>query len=325
MKKDVLIAIAAIAIVAALAFGLNAMRMPLPPTPSAPYVAPVTAGESTSAAAGRVVMRVNGEAVTEDEFTAAFAQLPEQLQQQFASEIGKQALAERIVRLKLLEQEGRKQGIEKEPKVAAQVALSRTNAVADATFSKMQKPASEAEVTKFYEQNRAKLESIELNHILIAYRGGEAPPRDGGTPLTQEQALQKATQIRERLKQGGDFASIAKQFSDDAGSAVRGGSLGEVAHGMLPAELDKVVFQLPVGEISQPVPSRYGIHLFKVTKKQGEPNSQIRSMIAQRVAQQDAMQKIEAMRKSARVEFDPKFFPNAKTPPAPPAPMKNQS
>jgi parvulin-like peptidyl-prolyl isomerase len=94
---------------------------------------------------------------------------------------------------------------------------------------------------------------------------------------------------------------------------------------MLPPELDKVVFELPVGEISQPVPSRYGVHIFKVSKKQGAPNQQVRSMIAQRIAQQDAMQKIEAMRKSAKVEFDPKFFPNSKTPPVPPAPVKNQS
>jgi parvulin-like peptidyl-prolyl isomerase len=322
MKKDVLIAIAAIAIVAALAFGLNAMRLPLPPTPSQPYAASSAATE-TKSPNGHVVMRVNGEPVTEDEFNVAFQQLPEQLQQQFASEIGRQALAERIVRLKLLEQEGRKQGLENEPKVAAQVALSRTNAVADATFSKMQKPASEAEVTKFYEQNRAKLESIELNHILLSYAGSEAPPREGGARLTQEQAIAKALQIRAKLKQGGDFAAIAKQYSDDAGSAVRGGSLGEIAHGMLPAELDKVVFELPVGEVSPPVPSRYGIHIFKVTKKQGEPNQQIRSMIAQRVAQQDAMQKIEAMRKSAKVDFDPKFFPNAKMPPIPPVPVKN--
>ncbi|MEA2571299.1 MAG: peptidyl-prolyl cis-trans isomerase [Acidobacteriota bacterium] len=325
MKKDVLIAIAAIAIVAALCFGLNAMRLPLPPTPSQPYAASSTATESQPATIGHVVMHVNGEAVTEEEFNAAFQQLPEQLQQQFASEIGKQALAERIVRLKLLEQEGRRRGLEKEPRVAAQVALSRTNALADVTFSKMQQPASEAAVTKFYEENRAKLESIELNHILLSYAGSEAPPRDGGARLTQEQAIQKALQLRAKLKQGGDFAALAKQYSDDAASGARGGSLGEIAHGMLPPELDKIVFELPVGEVSQPVPSRYGIHIFKVTKKQGEPNAQIRSMIAQRVAQQDAMQKIEAMRKSAKIDFDAKFFPNAKTLPVPPAAVKNRS
>lgn len=326
MKKDLVIAVVAIAVIAALAFGLDHMRPPYKPTPSEPYAAPLSATTpgvpAASGPASHVVMRVNGEPVSEEEFTAAFAQLPEQLQQQFASEGGKQALAERIVRLKLLEQEGRKQGFDKDPKVSALVAFSRTNAVADATFQKMQKPASEAGVKKFYDENRAKLESIELNHILIAYKGGEAPPRDG-QPLTQEEAMRKAQAIRAKLAQGADFAEMAKQYSDDAGSLTRGGTLGEVGRGMLPPELDKIVFDLPVGQVSQPVPSRYGIHIFKVTHKQAQPNEQVRGMIQQRVAQQEVMEKIEAMRKSAKIDFDPKFFPNAKAMQQAPAPMKN--
>ena len=318
MKKDLLIAVAAIAVIVALCFGLNSMRPPYKPTASAPYAAPLSASAPTA----HVIMRVNGEPVTEEEFTAAFQQLPEQLQQQFASEGGKQALAERIVRLKLLEQEGRRLGLDKDPKVAAQLAFSRTNAVADATFQKLQKPATEAGLKKFYAENKAKMDAIELNHILIAYRGGEAPPREG-QPLTQEQAMQKAQAIAAKLKQGADFAEMAKTFSDDTGSLIRGGSLGEVSRGMLPPELDKIVFELPVGAISQPVPSRYGIHIFKVTKKQAEPNEQMRGMIAQRVAQQEAMETIEALRKNAKIDFDPKFFPNAKAMQQAPPPMKN--
>jgi len=135
--------------------------------------------------------------------------------------------------------------------------------------------------------------------------------------------MQKAQAIAAKLKQGADFAEMAKSFSDDTGSLTRGGSLGEVGRGMLPPELDKIVFELPVGAISQPVPSRYGIHIFKVTKKQAEPNEQMRGIIAQRVAQQEAMEKIEALRKNAKIDFDPKFFPNAKAMQQSPAPMKN--
>jgi peptidyl-prolyl cis-trans isomerase C len=324
MKKDLLIAVAAIAVIAVLCFALNAMRLPLPPTASEPYRAPLAEQGTKPAVSSHVVMRVNGEAVTEEEFDVAFKQLPQEVQQQFANEQGKQALAERIVRLKILEQEGRKKGVDGDAKVAAQVAVSRTNAIADAMFAKLQTPAKPAEVQKFYEENRAKLESVALSHILIAFQGGEAPPRDG-VPLTQEQALQKARQIHQRLQQGADFAQVAKQFSDDTGSAERGGSLGDVARGMLPPELDKIVFELPVGQVSNPVTSRYGIHIFKVTKKQGEPNEQVRGMIAQRVAQQDAMQKIEELRKTAKVDFDPKFFPLSKAPQQPAPAMKKAS
>src|SRR4051812_7150005 len=205
-----------------------------------------------------VVMHVNGEPVTESEFAAAFSQIPQEMQQQFASEAGKQAFAEQMVRLKILEQEGRKMGVEKDPKVAGQLAADRTNIVAAAAAQKLTPAPTNAAVQKFYDENKKTFEALELSHILIAYEGSSIPPRNGKA-LSQQEALKKAQSLEQQAKGGADFAKLAQLFSDDASSAARGGALGPFSPGMLPPEIESHVFRLQPGQVSDPVPSRYGI------------------------------------------------------------------
>ena len=316
MRKDIVIAIAGIAIVAAICFGLAIWKPELKPFSS---LRSATGTKSAEAGPDHVIIRVNGEPVTESEFQAAYSQLPEDMQRQFSSEQGKQAFAEQIVRLKILEQEGRKLGVEKDPKVAGQLAADHTNIIAAATAQKLvPQPTNEA-VQKFYNENKKNFESMELSHILIAYQGGMVPPRNGKAP-SQQEALIKAEKLAEQLKKGADFAKLAKQYSDDASSAERGGTLGPFSPGMLPPELEAHVFQLQPGQVSDPIPSRYGIHIFKAGAHVAQPLDQVRQGISRRVQQQTTLEKVEQMRKGAKVDFDPKFFPEAN--PKPPVAKK---
>jgi parvulin-like peptidyl-prolyl isomerase len=276
-------------------------------------------GAKAESGPDHVVMHVNGEAVTESEFSAAFSQLPEEMQRQFTSEAGKQAFAEQMVRLKILEQEGRKMGVEKDPKVAGQLAADHTNIIAAATAQKLLPPPTPAAVQKFYDENKKNFEAQELSHILIAYEGGAVPAR-GGKALSQQDALKKAQSISQQLKGGADFAKLARQYSDDASSAERGGSLGPFSPGMLPPEIESHVAALQPGQTSDPVPSRYGIHIFKAGAHTSQPLEQVRQGISRRVQQQATLDKVEQMRKAAKVEFDPKFFPEAGKPAVPAVP-----
>jgi len=321
LRKDIVIAIAGIAIVAAICFGLAIWKSDMKPFSSLRSGATSTAATSTSTTGpDHVVMHVNGEAVTEAEFSAAFSQLPQEMQQQFGSEAGKQAFAEQMVRLKILEQEGRKLGVEKDPKVAGQLAADHTNIIAAATAQKLMPPPTEAAVMKFYNENKKNFEATELSHILIAYEGGAVPARNG-KPLSQRDALKKAQAIAAQAKGGADFAKLARENSDDAASADHGGILGPFSPGMLPPEIESHIVQLQPGQVSDPVPSRFGVHIFKVGAHTSQPLEQLRPSITRRVQQQATLEKVEQMRKAAKVDFDPKFFPESvKTPPpAPPA------
>jgi peptidyl-prolyl cis-trans isomerase C len=316
LRKDIVIAIAGIAIVAAICFGLAIWKSDMKPFSSLRSGATTTSATSTAAGApDHVIMHVNGEPVTEGEFAAAFSQIPQEMQQQFASEAGKQAFAEQMVRLKILEQEGRKLGVEKDPKVAGQLAADRTNIIAATTAQKLTPPPTNDAVQKFYNDNKNKFEATELSHILIAYEGGAVPPRNG-KPLSQRDALKKAQSIVQQAKNGGDFAKLARENSDDAASAEHGGVLGPFSPGMLPPEIESHVTQLQPGQVSDPVPSRYGIHIFKVGAHTSQPIDQVRAGISRRMQQQATLDKVEQMRKAAKVEFDPKFFPEAPKPAA---------
>jgi parvulin-like peptidyl-prolyl isomerase len=238
------------------------------------------------------------------------------MQRQFASEQGKQAFAEQLVRLKILEQEGRKLGVEKDAKVAGQLAADRTSIIAAAAAQKLVPAPTNAAIQKFYNENKKNFEATDLSHILIAYQGGAVPPRKGPA-LSQQEAMKRAMALEQQLKSGADFAQLARQYSDDASSAEHGGSLGPFSPGMLPPELESHVLQLQPGQVSEPVPSRFGIHIFKAGARSAQPLEQVKAGIARRVQQQSTLERVEQMRKSAKVDFDPKFFPEAQ--PKPPA------
>jgi hypothetical protein len=310
LRKDIAIAIAGIGIVAAICFGLAFFKPDFKP-----FSAFRSSTSTTTAGPDHVIMKVNDEPITESEFQAAYSQLPEEMQRQFATEAGKQAFAEQMVRLKILEQEGRKLGVEKDPKVAGQLAADRTNIMAAATAQKLVPVPTSAAIQKFYNDNKKNFEATELSHILIAYQGGSVPPRSGNAP-SQQDAMKKAMSIEQQLKQGADFADLARKFSDDASSAERGGVLGPFSPGMLPPEIESHVIQLQPGQFSDPVPSRYGIHIFRAGNHTSQPLEQVSQGIARRVQQQTTLDRVEQMRKAAKVDFDPKFFPESqKTPP----------
>jgi peptidyl-prolyl cis-trans isomerase C len=320
LRKDIAIAIAGIGVVAAICFGLALMKPDFKPFSS--FRSTPATEAKTETGQDHVIMKVNDEAITESEFQAAFSQLPEEMKNQFSSEPGKQAFAEQLVRLKILEQEGRKLGVEKDPKVAGQLAADRTSILAAAAAQKLVAAPTTAAIQKFYTENQQKFEAMELSHILIAYQGGGVPPRSGN-PLSQQDAMKKARAIAQQLKQGADFAQLAKQNSDDASSAEHGGALGPFSPGMLPQEIEAHIVQLQPGQISDPVPSRYGIHIFKAGARTAQPLEQVRQGISRRVQQQSTLDKVEVMRKAAKVDFDPKFFPTAQQPK--PAAPKNPS
>jgi peptidyl-prolyl cis-trans isomerase C len=310
VKKDLLISLAVALIVIGICFGLASIKLDLKPTPSKPF----TTAAVGEAVGGRVILRVNGEPVTEAEFEAAFAQLPEDAQRQLANPGGKTAFAEQLVRYKLLEQEARRLGVEKDPRVAAALSSDRMNILAAAAAQKLVATPTDQAVRDFYKKNAAAFESVDVSHILIAYAGGMAPPRAGGNPPPEAQAMTKAREVVKQLRAGANFAQMAVQVSDDVGSVERGGDLGTIGHNALPPELDQKVFALKEGQISDPIPSRFGIHIFLVRKRGAQPMDKVQKAIVQRVKNQNTLDRIEVLRKQAKVDFDPKYFPDQQKP-----------
>ncbi|HSP15797.1 MAG TPA: peptidylprolyl isomerase [Thermoanaerobaculia bacterium] len=311
MKRDLAFAIGAVIVVLAVCFGLAAVRPNLPPTPSTPFSEDT--GQTVVGPNDRVVMRVNGEPVTEREFQAFLEQAPEDARPFYNSPQGRPLLAQQLVKLKALEQEGRRLGVEKDPDAALRLRMARQQVVAAFALQKLVAKPSDTRLRAEYEKEKKNFETTDLSHILIAYQGGAVPPRQGHPPLTVDQAMKKAQAIEAQLRKGVEFAAIARAESDDDGSARAGGILGPVQPGSLPPELQRAVSTLKEGEISNPVKSAYGVHIFKAGSKEGRRYEELKPMFAAKLQRDDAELAIVKLQKSAKVELDPKFFP-----PAPP-------
>lgn len=99
-------------------------------------------------------------------------------------------------------------------------------------------------------------ESIRAGHILVLVK--ENAPAD-----EKKKAEEKMAKIRKELADGVDFADVAKKFSEDSGSAKRGGELGFFSKGMMVKPFEEAAFALKDGETSDIVTSRFGMHIIK--------------------------------------------------------------
>jgi len=314
MKKDLVIALLVVLLVAGLTFALDRVRPDLPLTPSQPFEAAAPGVAKTSVKEGKVVMRVNGEPVTESEFNAFAQSVPEEQRAFLASNPqGKRMLANEIVKLKMLEQEASRLGVQADPEVKTQIDMTNAQIMATRALEKIVKPKLEAYVRAEFEKERK--DTINLRHIVVAYAGGQIPARDGSA-RPPAQALLKATEIAKRLRGGGaDFATLARAESDDQQSAPNGGSLGAVNRAQLPPEIASVIAKLQPGQVSDPVRTPLGVHIFR---SDAPSLDEMRPALMRRAQQQVVMETMEALQKQAKVDLDPGFFPPAQPSPAPP-------
>ena len=101
---------------------------------------------------------------------------------------------------------------------------------------------------------------IRASHILVSH--DEA---DGGlSELTRDDALAQIGALHERIKNGEDFAQVAREHSD-CPSARSGGDLGSFGKGAMVPEFEQAAFGLGVGETSEVVETAFGFHLIQRT------------------------------------------------------------
>ncbi len=122
----------------------------------------------------------------------------------------------------------------------------------------------------------ASKDEVEASHILIS----------SITPDAEE----KAQGILQQLRDGADFAELAKEHSDDPGSALNGGELGFFKRGMMVPEFEDAAFSMEPGQLSDLVATDYGFHIIQVTDQKlidsrSTAEAQLREEEAQSLAQ----------------------------------------
>ena len=121
---------------------------------------------------------------------------------------------------------------------------------------------SDEELLELYEEeSKAVLSNAERksSHILVEVGDGVR---------TVDEARDILVSVQERLNAGESFADLAREISDDSGSAGQGGDLGFAGRGAFVAEFEDQLFNMDVGEISEPVETMYGLHIIKLDEIQ---------------------------------------------------------
>ena len=115
-------------------------------------------------------------------------------------------------------------------------------------------------------------------------------------------AVSELKKIRQYILGGDDFAAIAKEFSQDPGSAVKGGELGWMSKGDTVPAFEKAMDALQIDEISQPVVSQFGVHLIQVEERRKIDTSEQkkRDAIRQEIGRRKASEKYEQFLKQLK-------------------------
>jgi len=268
----------------------------------------------------KVILTIGSTTITMDQYNKMVDALPQQYQT-FARGAGKRQFAENIVQLTLLAADAEKKGLDQDPSVKEQIAVSRKDILAKAMFEDMQKnlKVDDAAIQTYYDAHKNEYESVKAKHILIRVKGAPMPGVEGRPELTDEQALVKANAVRAKLVSGADFATVAKADSDDSGSAAQGGDLGEFRRGMMVPPFEQAAFSLKVGEISQPVKSPFGYHIIVVQEHKLKTLEDSKADIEKAIRPEMARKAVEDMRAKANVKIDDGYFGPA-PPPTPAAP-----
>ena len=123
---------------------------------------------------------------------------------------------------------------------------------------------TEPEIDRYLDENRAKLEtglSYHARHILVV-------PEGPHTDQAWEAARIRSELVRSQLREGADFAELARKHSGDA-TAKDGGDLGILKRGELAQEIEVRILALKPGETSEPYRSELGFHIFRLEAKDG--------------------------------------------------------
>ncbi len=111
---------------------------------------------------------------------------------------------------------------------------------------------------KEHEKEFEQPEQIRLSEILV-------PLPENATPAEVSQAETKANDLKSQVMKGGDFAALAKKYSGGQ-TAAQGGELGLFKRGVLAPVLEEATFSLKPGETTQPIRTRQGFVILKVTE-----------------------------------------------------------
>ncbi len=274
-------------------------------TISAALVLALTAGASA-----KVLAKVNGSEITDDDLAVAKEDLVPGLPAQLEGAARDSYVLDYLIDGRLVAQKAQAEKLDGSPDFAKKVAYYREKLLMEALLGKVAADAaSDAAVQKAYE-DVAKTQKAEpevhAKHILV-------------------ESEDEAKKVLKRVKDGEDFGKVATEVSKDPGS--KGGDLGWFTKDRMVPEFAAVAFATEPGQIAGPVKSQFGWHVIRVEEKREKkfPSlAEVRDQVARYVVQKAQSDLIVQLRDGGKIERTdkPADAPAAVSPTQVPAPAK---
>ncbi|HEV2200358.1 MAG TPA: peptidylprolyl isomerase [Bryobacteraceae bacterium] len=275
-----------------------------------------------------VVAKIDGKDVTAGEVYAALLAMPPQFVQMY-NQNPKYAI-QQLFMMRYLADEGEKLKLGERSPYKEQLAAERANVLAGALLGYQQDhfPVSDEAVQKYYDQHTALYQQAKVRAISIRFKPVADPKASfeararadmeaalANVQRSEEEARTRANEAAGKLKDGGDFAKLVEEYSDDAASKAKGGDLGIVENTSAHAnEIKQAVTKLEVGELSAPVRVSNAFFILRVDEKVTLPKDRVQGLIIEELRKTQ----IKAWFEEVTRRFDPKVeSPEFFTQPAP--------
>lgn len=242
----------------------------------------------------KVVAKVNGEEITEQDVMQFLNDVGPQVAMQFQSPEGMEKVIDELVNQQLLYSQAKEDKLDETDEFKVLEEETKKNLLKNYALNNLiaDVDVTEEEIKKHYDENKAlyqKPESAKAKHILVE---------------TEEEAKEALKEIEEGLS----FGDVAKKYST-CPSKEAGGDLGEFTRGKMVPEFEEAAFAMEEGTISDPVKTQFGYHIIELDKKTpaGESSfEEVRNQIHEqliRLKQQDKyLNKIEELKNKYSVE-----------------------
>jgi len=180
---------------------------------------------------------------------------------------------------------------------------------------------TEDDAKKYYSENAKQLEQVRASHILITPDSNQAT---AGSALTSDPnadpnkakaaAKAKAQDLLKQIKDGADFAELAKTNSD-CPSSKQGGDLNFFGRGQMAPTFEEAAFALKTGQVSDVVETQFGYHIIKVTDRKNDTFEKAKddcmNLLTQPKRAELAEEYVASLKANANIVYPPGKEPNA--------------
>ena len=260
----------------------------------------------------RVIASTGDWSITAQQFDAILATLPDQARAFYSVPENRRKFLDEVIEMWVMAAEARARGVDKEAGTRAILDFYTNNIISN-EYNKViaeTNQVSDAAIEAAYKANENEYQEVRLSHILIINADGPAI-RGQNVPdaLPADEARKKIDEIKARLTaNGANFAEIAKEFSQDPGSAANGGDLGFITKGQLVPEVETVAYQLAPETLSDVVESPFGFHILRVSERKATALADVRDAIRTKVSSEQVIIQIQDKIKAANVKVDEGYF-----------------